>query len=169
MTTLTHVSVGYFIARGFALSGILPDANSTYLLSMVFANAPDIDAIILTRRLYAHRENFYSLSHFPASWAVLFSLAFLIITNQAPKYITYLVMCGISVISHFILDSFDIFEGISWFGPWIKRRFSFVSLVISPFLDTADYKKLFHIYKKHWLFYIECIICILAFAIAFVT
>lgn len=165
MTTPTHVAIGYFIARGFATSGLLPDTNSTYLLSMMFANAPDIDAIIITRRLYAHRENFYSLSHFPATWAVLFSFALLVITNQAPQYLMYLSLCAISVFSHFILDSFDLFEGISWFGPWIKKPFSFIRLLTPP-TNNTEWTIL---YRNHWLFYVELLICLLAFSIAFIS
>lgn len=166
MTTFTHTAIGYFIARGFATAGILPDANSTYLLSMVFANAPDIDGIMVTRRLYTHRENFYSLCHYPISWLILSFFAFGISLYQPPVFGEYVIMASIALLSHFLLDSFDIFDGIAWLGPFIKTKFSFVTLSLSHPLTNIEWSTQ---YRKHWLFYIECIICILAFATAFVT
>jgi len=166
MTTFTHTAIGYFIARGFAVTGILPDANSTYLLSMVFANAPDIDGIMVTRRLYTHRENFYALSHYPISWLIFSIAAFSISFYQPPIFGQYVIMAAIALFSHFLLDSFDIFDGIAWLGPFIKRKFSFVTLSLSHPLTNTDWGML---YRKHWLFYVECVICILAFGTAFVT
>lgn len=166
MTTFTHTAIGYFIARGFATTGILPDVNSTYLLSMLFANAPDIDAMMINRRLYTHRENFYSLSHHPISWLILSLAAFGISFYLPPLFREYVIMAAIALFSHFLLDSFDIFDGIAWLGPFRKTKFSFVTLSLSLPLTNTEWSTL---YRKHWLFYVECIICILAFAIAFVT
>lgn len=164
MTTFTHTAIGYFIARGFATTGVLPDVNSTYLVSMLMANAPDVDGLVFTRRLYAHRENFYALSHYPISWAIVWSVMFLFVTNQIPQYGDYVVMTGFAILSHFILDTFDLFDGIAWFGPWIKTKWSFVPLIPAPPLTNAEWSKQ---YSKHWLFYIEITICILAFTTAF--
>ena len=165
MTTPTHIAIGYFIARGFATSGLLPDTNSTYLLSMVFANAPDVDGLFFTRRLYTHRENFYALSHYPATWFVLWSIMLLIVWNLPSVYFYYMVMFGASMSSHFILDSLDLFDGIAWFGPWIKKKYSLVPLLPSPQTNTEWSM----VYRKHWLFYIEVALCLAAFTIAFIT
>lgn len=166
MTTFTHTAIGYFIARGFATTGILPDVNSTYLLSMLFANAPDIDAIMINRRLYTHRENFYAISHYPVSWLILSIAAFGISFSQPPLFTTYVVMSSVALFSHFLLDSFDIFDGIAWLGPFIKTKFSFVPRNASNPLTNREWSTL---YRKHWLFYVECVICILAFGTAFIT
>lgn len=169
MTTPTHIAVGYFIARGFAHGGILPDTNSTYLLSMMFANAPDIDALFIYRPLYSHRDNMYSLSHYPISWLALWCVVYLIFWTLSPNFLGYIIMCGISISSHFILDSIDIFEGIAWLGPWIKTKFSILSLV-SP-LPSADtsWSTLYLIYRTHWAFYAEIVVCLAAFIVAFIS
>jgi len=166
MTTFTHTAIGYFIARGFATTGILPDLNSTYLLGMLFANAPDIDGIMVTRRLYTHRENFYALSHYPISWFILSLIAFGISLYLPPIFREYVIMAAIALFSHFLLDSFDIFDGIAWLGPFIKTKFSFVTRSASNPLTNREWSTL---YRKHWLFYAECIICISAFGTAFIT
>ncbi len=166
MTTPTHIAIGYFIARGFATFGLLPDTNSTYLVSMVLSNAPDIDGLYNFHKLFAHREKYFALSHYPVTWFVLYGIAYLFTVNYSPQLLHYIFMSGICVASHFVLDTFDYFDGIAWLGPWIKRKFSFVYRTKSPLTSNAEWSML---YKTHWLFYIELGICILAFALAFVT
>ena len=133
---------------------------------MLFANAPDIDGIMVTRRLYTHRENFYALSHYPISWLILCLLAFGVSFYLPEIFTEYVIMAAIALFSHFLLDSFDIFDGIAWLGPFIKTKFSFVTLSSSHPLTNTEWST---IYRKHYLFYAECVICILAFATAFVT
>ena len=169
MTTPTHIAVGYFITRGFVHYGGLPDLNSTYLLGIVFANAPDIDALFFYRPLYTHRDNMYSMSHYPITWFVLWSIATITVWAIAPQYVLYSLMIGASLGSHFILDSIDIFEGIAWLGPWIKTKFSILPVVSPTLTADAPWTTLYQIYRTHWAFYAEFIVCVTALVVAFIS
>ena len=71
MTTLSHAAVGYLISRYFVVSGVLPHEPATYIMGIVFANLPDIDATFSIKHVYNHQNHFKSLSHYPANWLLV--------------------------------------------------------------------------------------------------
>lgn len=163
MTTLSHVAVGYLISAYLVVHGILPHEHATYIMGIVFANLPDIDGALSLKKVYNHQNHLKAISHYPANWVLvlffffLFSLPF---GNTAlPEYLLLAFIC---ILSHFVLDTFSIYGGIAWLGPWIKKRYSFIRNV--PLLPTNNHEWV-HWYLKHWIKYVE----IALWAVATVT
>ena len=154
MTTLSHTALGYLVARFAIDRGLLPaDTTTPYLLSMIFANIPDIDGLASLKKIYDHHSALKNLSHYPANWFMVFAfVAILALPFKIPMFYPYLGLAVINVFFHFVLDTFSIYNGISWLGPWNKKKYSFIRM--APILP-ADTHEWVHWYLKHWVVYLE--------------
>lgn len=154
MTTLSHAAVGFLVTEYFVERGWLPQGSvAPYILGIAFANMPDMDALASLKRIYDHHNNFKNLSHYPANWFIVFGLvAILALPFHIRFFYPYLGLASVTVFLHFIMDTFSIYHGIAWLGPWNKTKFSFVKML--PILpnDTSEWV---HWYTKHWVMYLE--------------
>lgn len=154
MTTLSHTALGFLVAKLAVSRGWLPaDTSTPYLLSMIFANLPDIDGLASLRKIYDHHNALKNLSHYPANWLIVFLLAAVVaFPFEIRLFYPYLGLAGLNVFLHFILDTFSIYNGIAWFGPWNTKKYSFIRM--APILP-ADTREWVHWYLKHWVVYLE--------------
>lgn len=165
MTTLSHAAVGYLITRYLVSRGILPDSHTPYLLGVIFANLPDIDGAFALRRLYNHHNNLKSLSHYPANWLLVLGVAAIIALPYRLRYLPeYLLLAFFTVLFHFVLDTFSIYGGVAWLGPWKKKKYSFIRIM--PLVPSNNHEWT-HWYLKHWVKYLEVAIWIVALIILF--
>ncbi len=153
MTTLSHSAVGYLVTRYFVQLGWLPDSSTPYILGVVFANIPDIDALKGLRKIHDHHSNFKNLSHYPINWFIVFAfVALLALPFPIRFFYSYLGLAAVSVLLHFVMDTFSIYHGIAWLGPWNKRKYSFIKMLPILPIDTREWV---HWYTKHWVMYLE--------------
>ena len=154
MTTLSHAAVGLLVTKFFVDRGWLPDATITpYILGVAFANIPDIDGLVSLRKVYDHHSALKNLSHYPANWFIVFGfVAILALPFHIRYFYTYLCLATVNVFLHFILDTFSIYHGIAWFGPWNKKKYSFIRMLPIIPSDTHEWV---HWYMKHWVLYLE--------------
>mgnify|MGYP001566825988 CR=1 FL=1 len=153
MTTLSHVAVGYLISRYLVVRGILPHEHTTYIMGIVFANLPDIDGALSLKQVYNHQNHLQSISHYPANWLLVLVFFFLLslpFTDTTLFEFTFLASA--CILSHFVLDTFSIYGGIAWLGPWIKKRYSFIRIL--PITPNNNHEWV-HWYLKHWIKYLE--------------
>ena len=165
MTTLSHSAVGFLVTRFFIDRGWLPDASSQYLLGIAFANIPDIDGLASLKKIYDHHSAFKHFSHYPLNWLIVFGFVFLLslpfhIGNVYP----YLALAAVNVFFHFIMDTFSIYYGIAWLGPWNKKKFSFVRMLPITPASTNEWVQW---YTKHWVMYLEIALWIVTLIILF--
>lgn len=153
MTTLSHTAVGYLIARYFVIRGILPHEHTTYIMGIVFANLPDIDGALSIKKIYDHHNHLKSISHYPANWLLVLTFFFLLSLPFEQKILfEYTLLSSVCILSHFILDTFSIYGGIAWLGPWIKKKYSFIRM--TPVAPNNNHEWV-HWYLKHWIKYVE--------------
>lgn len=161
MTTISHAAVGIIVTRAFIEHGLLPRYGvAPYILGITFANIPDIDALVSIKHLYDHQNKLKNMSHYPANW--LFVIGFTAIIGlffRIPHFYTYLGLVAINVLLHFVLDTFSIYGGIAWFGPWNKKKYSFIRML--PYVPSNTYEWV-HWYMKHWVVYLEVALWIIA-------
>lgn len=164
MTTISHSAVGIIVAQYFIENGWLPNAGLTpYVMSVVFANLPDIDALLSLKRMYDHHNTLKNMSHYPANWLfVLLFTALLAIPFHLPNFYVYAGMCAVNVFLHFVLDTFSIYGGIAWLGPWNKKKYSFIKIM--PYVPANNWQWV-HWYLKHWVVYLEVALWIIAILI----
>ena len=137
MTTLTHIAVAAMIAKA-VLTGHKIDADPAvvYGVAIFFSNIPDIDIPIFgIRRALALKWNhrIQSFFHFPLFWIILYLIA----ETWAPLNIRqtidpYMTIALVSLGIHFLMDTTGVHSGICWFGPFIKKQFSFTRLINRP-------------------------------------
>lgn len=153
MTTPSHVAVGYLISRYLVVHGILPHEHATYIMGIIFANLPDIDGALALRTVYNHQNHLKAFSHYPANWVLVLLFFFLLALpfgfTMLPEYLLLAFLC---VGSHFVLDTFSIYGGIAWLGPWIKKKYSFIRIM--PMVPSNNHEWV-HWYLKHWIIYVE--------------
>lgn len=153
MTTLSHSAVGFLVSRYFVQQGWLPDGTAPYIVGVMLANIPDIDALKAVSRIHDHHNNFKNLSHYPINWGIVFGLvALLALPFRIRFFYAYLGLAAINVFLHFVMDTFSIYHGIAWLGPWKKKKYSFLTML--PILP-ADTREWVHWYTKHWVMYLE--------------
>lgn len=154
MTTLSHGAVGILITKYFITQGWLPsDSITPYLLGVTFANLPDIDALASLKRIYDHHSNLKNFSHYPVNWFIVFVfVALLAIPFHVRFFYTYLGLATLNVFLHFVLDTFSIYQGIAWLGPWNKRKYSFITMLPIMPVNTHEWVRW---YTKHWVMYLE--------------
>lgn len=159
MTTLSHVAVGILVTRSFIDRGWLPDGTVTpYILGVVLANIPDIDGLVNVRKLYDHHSSLKNVFHYPANWLLVFGLvAILSVPFRIHAFYPYVGLATVNVFLHFVLDTFSIYQGIAWFGPWNKKKYSFITFL--PVLPVNN-DECFRWYAKHWVMYLEIAIWI---------
>jgi hypothetical protein len=125
MTTITHLCTGYLFAQILQSQGIIPDGmyHSITVVSMIAANAPDFDVIAI-RKIMHHRT---SVMHVPLYWAIGFIAAgiFAALTHNRSAAL-YIIVSGINVIMHFLMDSVAIGHGIRWLFPFSKKQFGII-------------------------------------------
>lgn len=137
MTILTHILVGAVIGKA-ALTGHKIDADPAlaYGVAIFFSNLPDMDIPLLgIRKTLALKwdHRMHSWFHFPLFWIALY-LAGEMITpirirqTMAPYTAIALLSLGI----HFLMDTVGVHSGICWFGPFVKKQFSFTKLLEYP-------------------------------------
>jgi len=160
MTTLSHAAVGYLITHYFAIYGMVPNTPTTYLLGVIVANLPDIDGAIAPRRLFDHHNNLKSVSHYPTNWLIVLGLtAALAFPFRIPSFPQYLMLATVNILLHFVLDTFSIYQGIAWLGPWKKKKYSFIKIL--PVLPSNNHQWV-HWYLKHWVLYLEIALWVVA-------
>lgn len=161
MTTLSHAAVGLLVSRYFIEQGLLPAGTATpYLLGLAFANLPDIDGALAPRHLYNHQNHLKSTSHYPANWLIVLGLVALLALPFRLRFILpYIGLAAVNVFLHFVLDTFSIYGGIAWLGPWKKKRYSFVKAL--PFFPKNNHEWA-HWYTKHWVMYLEVALWVVA-------
>ncbi len=166
MTTLSHSAVGFLVTRYFVNRGWLPDGTITpYILGVVFANLPDIDALVSLRQIHDHHNNLKNISHYPANWCIVFVLvAILALPFHIRFFYVYLGLATFNVLLHFILDTFSIYHGIAWLGPWRKKKYSFIQMLPIVPVDTGEWM---HWYTKHWVMYFEVALWIVTLLVLF--
>lgn len=154
MTTPSHTAVGLLVTAYFVNHGWLPDRTLTpYILGAALANIPDIDGLVSLRRIYDHHNTLKNLSHYPANWFIVFSLvALLALPFHIRYFYAYMSLAATNVLFHFILDTFSIYEGIAWFGPWKPKKYSFIEML--PIVPSNTHEWV-HWYLKHWIVYLE--------------
>lgn len=161
MTTLSHTAVGIIVVQYAIESGWLPQFGLTpYIIGVIFANIPDIDGLLSLRKLYDHHNTAKNMTHYPANWFfVLVFTAILAIPFHIPNFWIYLGVCAVNILLHFILDTFSIYGGIAWLGPWKKQKYSFIKIM--PIIPDNN-KQWVHWYMKHWVVYFEISLWIIA-------
>ena len=129
MTTVSHAAVGILITRYFVDRGWLPDGTITpYILGVALANIPDIDGLLSLRKIHDHHATLKNMSHYPANWLIVFGLvAVLALPFRIHNFYPYMVLAIINIFLHFVLDTFSIYQGIAWLGPWKKKKYSLES------------------------------------------
>lgn len=153
MTTLSHTAVGYLLARYLVVQGVLPHEHATYIMGIVFANLPDIDGAISIKKIYDHHNHLKSISHYPINWLLVLVFFFLLsLPFGNTALFEYVLLAFISILSHFVLDTFSIYGGIAWLGPWIKKKYSFINHL--PLVPNNNHEWV-HWYLKHWIKYVE--------------
>lgn len=163
MSTLSHITVGYLTSHLFIQMGWLPPGSTTYVSGLLFANVPDIDGIISPRHLYNHQHNLKTFSHYPATWMGLLTLVGLLaLPFHPPYFISTLAFIAINLLSHFILDSFSLYGGIAWLGPWNKKKFSFLRSIVQMPNNNHDWLRW---YIRHWIIYVEVVIWIIGLVV----
>jgi len=135
MTTLTHIAVGAVIAKA-ALSGSHAhlDPMTVYAVSILFSNLPDLTTpIIYIRYRLAKSHHLYSLFHKPLFWVSIYVFLQIFLPKNLWEIISpYVLIAGISLTIHFLMDSFGPFNGVVWLAPIIKKEISFVRLFPAP-------------------------------------
>ena len=159
MTTLSHVAVGILVTRSFINQGWLPDGTVTpYILGVALANIPDIDGLVSLRNIRDHHATLKNVTHYPANWFIVFGLvAILAVPFRIHNFYPYVGLAVLNVFVHFILDTFSIYQGIAWFGPWNKKKYSFIRMLPILPVDTNEWVRW---YTKHWVMYLEIAIWI---------
>lgn len=166
MTTLSHVSIGILITRYFVDQGWLPDSTVTpYIIGIALANIPDIDGLVSLRRIHDHHATLKNVTHYPANWFIVFGLvAFLALPFHIKYFYPYMGLATLNVFLHFILDTFSIYQGIAWLGPWNKKKYSFIQTL--PLIPANNIEWV-HWYTKHWVMYLEIAIWIVTILVLF--
>ena len=154
MTILSHGAVGILVTKYFVSRGWLPDGTiAPYILWISFANMPDIDGLASLRKIYYHHSALKNISHYPANWFIVFGLVSLLaLPFRIQFFFAYVGLAALNVFLHFILDTFSIYHGIAWLGPWRKRKYSFIRLLPILPVNTSEWV---HWYTKHWVMYLE--------------
>jgi len=106
----------------------------------------------------------HSFFHFPLFWIALYLIGELctpvhIRQTMAPYTSIALLSLGL----HFLMDTVGVHSGICWFGPLIKKQFSFTKLLdypetIGTFVLTYSKSAVF---KAELLIWLGCIIYLL--------
>ncbi len=163
MSTISHIALGYLTSRFFVANGWLPHLPNTYLSGLIFANLPDIDGIIAPRHLYSHHDRLKTYSHYPSTWIGLLSLVSLAALPFRPPFLVpTLVFIATNILGHFFLDTFALYGGIAWLGPWNKKKFSFIPR--APRQPTNNRQWALW-YIRHWVIYVELVIWIVALVV----
>lgn len=135
MTTITHICTGYLVSQyAYSLGLISPEMLPTITtISILAANGPDFDAVAI-RKMLNHRR---SPLHVPFYWFFAFAIAGLIIKLTGNKIAaTYLLISGINVLLHFLMDSISVGHGIRWFAPFIQKEFGIIFGIPSEDVKT---------------------------------
>jgi uncharacterized membrane protein len=76
----------------------------------------------------------------------------------------YLMLAAITIFLHFVMDTFSIYHGIAWLGPWSKKKYSFITML--PIVP-ANTREWVHWYTKHWVMYLEIALWIVTLLVLF--
>jgi len=166
MTTPSHAAVGFLVTRFFVNQGWLPEGTVTpYILGVAFANIPDVDGLVSLRKVYDHHNTFKNFSHYPANWFLVLGLVSLLALPFSIKFFyAYLALAAVTIFLHFIMDTFSIYHGIAWLGPWSKKKYSFITML--PIIP-ANTREWVHWYTKHWVMYLEIALWIVTLLVLF--
>ncbi|MFH0750121.1 MAG: metal-dependent hydrolase [Candidatus Gottesmanbacteria bacterium] len=160
MTTPTHILTGAVIAKLSMDFGLVPNIPGLiYPLGILTANIPDIDVLFI-KFPNNHRA---SIFHVPLLWALTLTITYLAASFfDMPLLANSIIMAGISILSHFFLDSFDMSTGIAWFAPLDKTFFSILPRLPRPITKRAYIRA----YLKHSVMIAEGVV-VLSGIIAF--
>lgn len=166
MTTLSHASIGILVTRFFVDQGWLPDGTITpYIIGVALANIPDVDGLLNIRQIHDHHATLKNMSHYPANWFLVFGLvAILAYPFHIRLFYPYLALATANVFLHFVLDTFSIYQGIAWLGPWKKTKYSFLTMLPVLPANTNEWVRW---YTKHWVMYLEIALWIVTLMVVF--
>ncbi len=156
MTTPSHIAVGYMISQGFIQANLIPPNLAPYAIgvSIVSANLPDLDVIIF-KKLYDHRTN--SPFHYPFTWWLLYLTVFVsIVIANLQSLLPFVYLSLLSLVSHFLMDTFGVNAGIRWFAPFYKKEYSFLRMETRP----NDVRVWVLRYLKHPIMIAEVALCL---------
>lgn len=155
MTTPTHTAAGFLVAEGLVRSNLVPAEMlpNVYLTSMILANLPDLDAIVLGK-IYDHRTK--SPFHYPFTWwAILITATVTALATEQKWLLPYIALAALNIFIHFILDTFAVTAGICWLAPFYYKEFSFIRFTkITP----KNFRELWRRYAKHPVTWLEVVI-----------
>jgi membrane-bound metal-dependent hydrolase YbcI (DUF457 family) len=160
MTTITHVCAGYLISRyAFSLGLISPELlPAVTTVSILAANGPDIDVLNI-KKCFNHR---FSPFHIPLYWFIVFCVV-IFVTSLANNTIAaqFVIIIGVNVFVHFILDTITVGSGIQWFAPFSKKIYGFQ--IQKP---INNFKTFFRTFIKNPSIYMEIMMWIATYGIS---
>ena len=156
MTTPSHIAVGYMLAEGFIQAHLIPPhlAQYAYGIGIISANLPDLDVIIF-KKLYDHRTN--SPFHYPFTWWLIYLTVFVsIVIANLQSLLPFVYLSILTLVSHFLMDTFGVNAGIRWFAPFHKKEYSFLRMEKRP----DDVREWVLRYVKHPIMIVEVLLCL---------
>jgi hypothetical protein len=158
MTTATHTATGFLIVKTMDLLGLIPPDLKTvaYTVGMITANMPDFD-ILFNFRISGHRE---SVFHAPIFWLLVLVPVFGVAIFYDLAAVFLLVFISfLCILSHFILDTSDYSQGISWLRPFTRTKYSFNQ---RKFRHTNGARDLLRDYLHRPHLIIDIVVCSMA-------
>lgn len=131
MTIVAHTLAGLVIEQFFIQKGLIPQNTYAPLIAVTFTNLPDIDVLFSLNDFWNHRKQ--SPFHMPFLWVLpLGIVAALAFFSGHRDILPFILLASIALLSHFILDSLGLFDGIRWLAPFNRKTMSFFKLHIQP-------------------------------------
>ena len=156
MTFPSHIAVGYILAEGFLKAHLIPPNLVPYVygVSIVSANFPDMDAVLF-KKIYDHRTN--SPFHYPFTWWLIYLTVFVsIVIANLQSLLPFVYLSILTLVSHFLMDTFGVNAGIRWFAPFHKKEYSFLRMEKRP----DDVREWVLRYVKHPIMIVEVLLCL---------
>jgi hypothetical protein len=155
----THLAAGFLIAHVTApyFKKKTKKHHLLFVIICLFSILPDIDL------LWAWDDHRFNALHFPSFWLIL-CLALVVFGRLTRlKWLTHLALAVfLGAISHLVLDSIGIFNGIYWLYPLINAKYSMLPITIVPPKDLIG---LTRVYFSHPLYIWESLICAISIAV----
>lgn len=154
----THLATGFLISQAAEPYLKKNTKNPILWQRMIwfFSVFPDIDL------LWAWENHRFSLLHFPLFWTVLCLVLAIWGRQTKTKTLQFFALAMfLGTISHLILDSIGVFEGIYWLYPFGVTKYSLLPItVVAP----GDIVGLTVTYFSHPLYIFEALICAVGIA-----
>lgn len=154
----THLATGFLISQ--AAEPYLKKATKNPIIWQriiwFFSVFPDIDL------LWAWENHRFSLLHFPLFWVILCLVLTIWGSQTKIKTLKFFALAmSLGTISHLILDSVGIFEGIYWLYPFGATKYSLLPITVAT---PANIIGLTTAYFSHPLYVFEALICAVGIA-----